>query len=294
MPESTLDHSIPYPSPSDPVRGSTADYLQTDLRDLALGTDSAITTAVGTRAPMSHTHTQSQIEGLSSALDSAGDTAQWGSVSGKPSAYPPSSHSHAADDVTGLSAALDGKSDTSHGHSSLVRNANSFFIDSTGGVHQSVGGVSTLTFDHTGKMSRGSVPSSHVTGLEDRLAAIEYRSGPRDISSILRNGWAGTISLLRIGASVSVYFENLSSANATSTVFLTLPSGFRPPARPGARVYRAMITAGGVPPVMRQADIDPYGHCRIFTTTGVAETFSGSLEFTTPDAIPSTLPGDPA
>ena len=222
--------------------------------------------------PSSHTHTQAQIEGLSAALASAGETAQWGSVSGKPSAYPPSSHTH----------------------SSLDRGGNRLFLDSTGGVHQSVGGVSTLTFDHTGKMSRGSVPSSHVTGLEDRLAAIEYRSGPRDISSMLRNGWAGTISLLRIGASVSVYLENLSSANATSTVFLTLPSGFRPPARPGARVYRVMITAGGVPPVMRQADIDSGGNCRIFTTTGVAETFSGSLEFTTPDAIPTTLPGDPA
>lgn len=137
-------------------------------------------------------------------------------------------------------------------------------------------------------------PASTVAGIEERLGALEYRSGPRDVSGILRNGWAGSVSLLRIGASVSVYFENLSSANATSSAFLALPSGFRPPSRPGARVYRSMITAGGVPPVMRQADIDPYGHCRIFTTTDVAESFSGSLEFTTPDAIPTTLPGDPA
>ena len=50
MPESTLDHSIPYPSPSDPVRGSTADYLLTDLRDLALGADAAITAAVSSHA----------------------------------------------------------------------------------------------------------------------------------------------------------------------------------------------------------------------------------------------------
>ena len=70
MPESTLDHSIPYPSPSDPVRGSTADYLQTDLRDLALGTDAAITTAVGTRAPLSHTHAVSQVDGLEDRLAS--------------------------------------------------------------------------------------------------------------------------------------------------------------------------------------------------------------------------------
>lgn len=106
MPENTPGHSIPYPSPSDPIRGSTSDYILTDLRDLALGTDSAITTAVGTRAPLSHTHTQAQISGLSAALASAGETAQWGSVSGKPSAYPPSAHSHAVSDVTGLDARL--------------------------------------------------------------------------------------------------------------------------------------------------------------------------------------------
>ena len=106
MPESTLDHSIPYPSPSDPVRGSTADYLQTDLRDLARGADSAISAAVGTRAPLSHTHSQADVTGLPGALASAGETAQWGSVSGKPSAYPPSAHSHAVDDVTGLADRL--------------------------------------------------------------------------------------------------------------------------------------------------------------------------------------------
>ena len=69
MPESTLNHSIPYPSPSDPVRGSTADYLQTDLRDLALGTDAAITTAVATRAPTIHSHSIPEVDGLRGELD---------------------------------------------------------------------------------------------------------------------------------------------------------------------------------------------------------------------------------
>ena len=141
---------------------------------------------------------------------------------------------------------------------------------------------------------QNAIKSLAEQAVDTRLAALEYRSGARDVSGILRNGWAGPVSVLRIGASVSVYFENLSSAEATSTVFLSLPAGFRPPSRPGARVYRSMITAGGVPPVMRQADVDSGGNCRIFTTTGVAETFSGSLEFTTPDAIPTTLPGTPA
>lgn len=69
MPESTLDHSIPYPSPSDPVRGSTADYLQTDLRDLALGADAAITTAVADRAPLTHTHSVDDVSELQAELD---------------------------------------------------------------------------------------------------------------------------------------------------------------------------------------------------------------------------------
>lgn len=123
MPDYTQDHSIPHPSPGDPIRGSASDYLLTDLRDLAVGADSAITTAVGTRAPLSHTHPQSQIDGLFAALASAGETAQWGSVSGKPPTYPPGTHTHAVDDVTGLA---------------------------------------------------------------DRLAALQYRSDPRDMSSILR------------------------------------------------------------------------------------------------------------
>lgn len=70
MPDYTLAHSIPYPAPGDEIRGSTSDYIQTDLRDLALGTDSAITTAVGTRAPLSHTHTVQQVDGLEDRLAS--------------------------------------------------------------------------------------------------------------------------------------------------------------------------------------------------------------------------------
>lgn len=106
MPDYTLDHSIPYPSPSDPVRGSTADYLQTDLQDLALGVDAAITTAVSTRAPLSHTHSQADVSGLSGALDAAASTADWGGVSGRPTVFPPAAHSHPVSDVNGLEARL--------------------------------------------------------------------------------------------------------------------------------------------------------------------------------------------
>lgn len=69
MPDYTLDHSIPYPSPDDEVRGDTDDYLQTDLRDLAVGADAAITTAVATRAPLVHTHTIQAVTGLQAELD---------------------------------------------------------------------------------------------------------------------------------------------------------------------------------------------------------------------------------
>lgn len=41
MPEYTPNSSIPFPAAGDPVRGSTVDYLRTDLRDLAVAADAA-------------------------------------------------------------------------------------------------------------------------------------------------------------------------------------------------------------------------------------------------------------
>lgn len=60
------------------------------MRDLGSSVDSQL----ANRALVGHTHTQSDVSGLSTALASAGSTAAWGAVSGKPEAFPPSAHTH--------------------------------------------------------------------------------------------------------------------------------------------------------------------------------------------------------
>ena len=225
MPENTPDHDIPYPSPSDPIRGSTGDYILTDLRDLALGTDSAITTAVDTRAPVSHTHTQAQIGGLSAALASAGETAQWGSVSGKPSTYPPSAHSHAVSDVTGLAA---------------------------------------------------------------RLAALEYSSGPRNMTgeAILAPS-SGDITLFRHGGMVTISLNRcVFDINSSVSLILNLPYAFRPK----VVRYETAVTDGSGNPTAGSFQVDGGGAVYLHRITA-GQSVRATLTFPTSNPAPDFPPG---
>lgn len=49
-------------------------------------------------------------------VSAGGGSSAWNDITGKPTTFPPSSHNHPQSDVTGLSAALNGKADTSHTH----------------------------------------------------------------------------------------------------------------------------------------------------------------------------------
>lgn len=184
-----------------------------------------------------------------------------------------------------------------HIHGSLDRGANRLFLDSTGGIHQSVGGVSTLTFDHTGKMSRGSVPPGSVDGLQDRLAALEYDSGIRDLTAhLLSSDWvADRVLLTRTpGHHVTLTVSNLRRVDTqSSSVFYALPRGFRPTAMPSLpRSFYGLVGSGN-PPRTAQMDIDEYGNLRLFVNVGDAPV-TGTLTWGTPDTIPTTLPGTPA
>src|SRR5699024_8004777 len=176
--------------------GSTGDYILTDLRDLALGTDSAITTAVGTRAPLSHTHAVSDVDGLAA-----------------------------------------------------------------------------------------------------RLAALEYDSGIRDLTDHLNSSdWVATKVLLTRtpGRNVTLTVSNLRRADTqASSVFYTLPVGFRPPAMPSLPRNFYGVLGTGNPPRVAQLDLDQNGYLRLFVNMGDA-TVTGTLTWGTPDPIPTTLPGDPA
>lgn len=71
------------------------------------------------KAEKAHTHAQSDIVGLGTALAGKSDTSHshtWGSITGKPSTFSPSAHTHGTADVTGLDSALSGKADKTHSH----------------------------------------------------------------------------------------------------------------------------------------------------------------------------------
>lgn len=151
------------------------------------------------------------------------------------------------------------------------------------------------------RLTDASTPTDHqhvvadVTGLAARLAALEYDSGIRDVSGTLLNGWAGVVTLSRAGKVVTVHFETIDSASSTSVITINLPPGFRPAYRPGDRVFRNALIATGAPTEVYQVDIDRYGNLRVFVPTTVgAKTLRGSVVFSTPDPVPTTLPGTPA
>lgn len=225
MPENTPGHAIPYPSPSDPIRGSTGDYILTDLRDLALGTDSAISTAVGTRAPLSHTHSQADVSGLSGALDAAASTADWGGVSGRPSAFPPATHSH---------------------------------------------------------------PVSDVTGLADRLASLEYSSGPRNMNSeALLVPSSGEITLFRHGGMVTISLNRcVFDINSSVSQILNIPYAFRPK----VVRYETAVTDGTGNPTAGSFQVDGGGSVYLHRITA-GQSVRATLTFPTSNPPPDLPPG---
>ena len=225
MPDYTQDHSIPHPSPGDPIRGSTQDYLLTDLRDLAVGTDSAISAAMGTRAPLSHTHSQADVSGLSGALDAAASTADWGGVSGRPSAFPPASHTHPVSDVTGLAA---------------------------------------------------------------RLAALEYSSGPRNITgeAILQPS-SGDITLFRHGGMVTISLNRcVFDINSSVSQILNIPYAFRPK----VVRYETAVTDGTGNPTAGSFQVDGGGAVFLHRITA-GQSVRATLTFPTSNPPPDFPPG---
>lgn len=60
----------------------------------------------------------------------------------------------------------------------------------------------------------------------NRWQLTHYDSGWRDIASLLRNGWTGTLQLRRIGGAITWRFSG-SGAGATANTIFTLPAGWR-------------------------------------------------------------------
>ncbi|HAY42804.1 MAG TPA: hypothetical protein DCY59_04310 [Micrococcaceae bacterium] len=120
--------------------------------------------------------------------------------------------------------------------------------------------------------------------LNNREQLIYGDTGERDISALLVNA-AGVVRLQRTGGTVHLYMQTIAPATATSGVFLTLPSGFRPSTQ---RAFQLNTTSAGT----------AYRSAYMFTSGGVgvwlpATTDSYSFMYTFPTANPwpTTLPG---
>lgn len=156
-----------------------------------------------------------------------------------------------------------------------------------------------VTAEDLNRIERGiNATNADVAGLADRLAALNslgYDSGVRDISGAFQNGWTGAVTLGRAGNVVTVHFETLNSGSSTSSVVVNLPSGFRPRARPGDRVFRGALITSGAPTETYQLDIDRYGNVRVLVPATLgAKTVRGTIVFPTLDSPPTTPPGTPA
>ena len=150
--------------------------------------------------------------------------------------------------------------------------------------------------DVTGKPSTFT-PSAHthpvadVTGLQARLAALEYKSGPRNITSRMSvQPVSGSLFLERIGDVVWCDISGIRMPASAGFVQLTslFPEGFRP------RRIQDFATA-------RRNATDPAGALRVdfsgtayFYVVDSTRDIRGVVSWPTRDAPPTTLPGDPA
>ena len=180
----------------------------------------------------------------------------------------PRDHKHNIDDVNGLAAALDGASGTA-----------------------AWGEVSGKPATYP--------PSAHthspadVTGLVDRLAALEYKSGERDITSLVTGRAAGRLLVERVGRTVWMTFDDLKAEDQGSSYYSwtkLLPAGWCPGPAAGYRYLPLSPTAAGQSngPIR----VSRYGDLGVYDAGG-QRALRGTVSWTTPDPVPTTPFGSP-
>lgn len=127
---------------------------------------------------------------------------------------------------------------------------------------------------------------------------VDGDTGWRDVASLLANGWtatAGALTLARRGNTVTLASNHngLNPAAKTGSVFMFLPSGFRPmPFSSTPLNYRAMgngFESGSETPrkIVAQSD-------GALTQGTATSTITFSISWSTGDPWPATLPGTAA
>ena len=127
-----------------------------------------------------------------------------------------------------------------------------------------------------------------VTGLADRLAALEYDSGERDITSLAGSRVTGGKFLLRrVGKLVTLSIVAVvpSSTLGSGSIILTIPSGFQRPSRWDGYIPASATTN-------RSMFIFSTGGLGVWSPSA-SDSLRADLSWTTDNPIPATPPGDP-
>ena len=122
---------------------------------------------------------------------------------------------------------------------------------------------------------------------------LEGNTGWRNVTSSLINGWtAGEFLLRRIGSQVYLRTEALNAATMTSASPYTLPSGFRAyNTAYSTSSERQFFTTATNPAAVWRATTPSNGVLSIQGATTGLSVLYGTLQFTTSEDWPTTLPG---
>lgn len=139
------------------------------------------------------------------------------------------------------------------------------------------------------------VQVADVQGLAARLAALEYDSGPRDISTVTPGMTSGGWIIQRIGRWVFTNLYDVALTPTASSYWLQggfLPVGFRPPPSSTAPYVNFDCTVRNSNYTPGPLRIDRYGGVTLYGVTG--KIIAVTAMWLTNDPTPTTPFGDPA
>lgn len=189
-----------------------------------------LTAALGGKSDVSHTHVISDTTGLQAALDAAGGTPSWSDVTGKPSTFAPSIGATSTTAVAGNDARLtDARTPKAHTHAT----ADVTGLDTALAGKQATGDYATNTALTTGLAGKAATSHTHtianVTGLQTALDAKG--------TSNLAIGTTGTT------AKAGNYTPTIADLPAKTVLYVDVTTGSE--TRPTARTDVKVIWVGG-------------------------------------------------
>ena len=121
---------------------------------------------------------------------------------------------------------------------------------------------------------------------------VEYGdTGWRNISSLIINGWGGSVYVRRINASVELRVEGLTRSESSYDI-MTIPAGFLPDSVSGFGFRFVLHQADSTASQTRFRLVS--NRLTTVNTAAVPGPYYGGVVWTTSETWPTTLPGIPA